>query len=679
MAYTEKWQTNPTAGAAINFTFPYIKESDVKVELNGALLSNSGTTKYSQATTSITLLASYFTGGNALVSSDIVRVYRDTDVDASVSTFYPGSAIRSGDLNDNFTQSLYTAQESEESAEDALRATNAFIATTADEGTTWTLKGNNTNSSTDPKGVGYAVTTSEAANTKSDAAVLTANAADVIADDAADDVKRWIKDGDGTDTAGNEDDADFTARPLKPQGVPYAVAQATAAVSSAASANTTAASAVVSASTANTVAAAAVVTANAAFQRDGTTTMTGGIAFEGASNDNHETTLTVVDPTADRTITLPNETGTVITSAGTNVIDSDHYVDGSIDNVHMSVNSVDSDQYVDGSIDGVHIANDAIDSQHYAAGSIDNEHIADGAIDSAALSDATVITNSEQASATANDTSFLTSSASDARYFLQNSTETLKDGVSWASTDAYIATAAAIDDRVASLVNEVGGFVAIANEGSFPTTNPDINDNTGTVVSITSLSADRTASGSGVLTTGFTTTGSVAVTITGCTNNQVYKQGYGLQVETTSTLNTYTFVRYVPQTSDVITIAAAATNINTVAGIASHVTTVAGISGNVTTVAGNNANITTCATNISNINSASGHATTATTKATEAASSATAAATSATAAASSTTAAATSATSAAGAVTALNTLSYYKNLGSIADSAGTTSDYGAIA
>jgi hypothetical protein len=35
--------------------------------------------------------------------------------------------------------------------------------------------------------------------------------------------------------------------------------------------------------------------------------------FEGTAND-YETTLTIVDPTADRTITLPNVTGTVITS-----------------------------------------------------------------------------------------------------------------------------------------------------------------------------------------------------------------------------------------------------------------------------------------------------------------------------------------------------------------------------
>jgi hypothetical protein len=37
----------------------------------------------------------------------------------------------------------------------------------------------------------------------------------------------------------------------------------------------------------------------------------GGLAFEGSTDDAFETTLTVVDPTADRTITFPNTTGTV--------------------------------------------------------------------------------------------------------------------------------------------------------------------------------------------------------------------------------------------------------------------------------------------------------------------------------------------------------------------------------
>ena len=38
----------------------------------------------------------------------------------------------------------------------------------------------------------------------------------------------------------------------------------------------------------------------------------GTIVFEGATDDGNETTLTVVDPTADRTISLPNASGTVI-------------------------------------------------------------------------------------------------------------------------------------------------------------------------------------------------------------------------------------------------------------------------------------------------------------------------------------------------------------------------------
>ena len=43
------------------------------------------------------------------------------------------------------------------------------------------------------------------------------------------------------------------------------------------------------------------------------------ISFEGATADAHETTLIVVDPTADRTITLPNVTGTVLTTANSDV------------------------------------------------------------------------------------------------------------------------------------------------------------------------------------------------------------------------------------------------------------------------------------------------------------------------------------------------------------------------
>jgi hypothetical protein len=44
------------------------------------------------------------------------------------------------------------------------------------------------------------------------------------------------------------------------------------------------------------------------------------LIFEGSSNDGSETTLTVVNPTADRTISLPDATGTVVTTGNLTAI-----------------------------------------------------------------------------------------------------------------------------------------------------------------------------------------------------------------------------------------------------------------------------------------------------------------------------------------------------------------------
>jgi hypothetical protein len=46
----------------------------------------------------------------------------------------------------------------------------------------------------------------------------------------------------------------------------------------------------------------------------------GSVVFEGATANNFETTLAVTDPTADRTITLPDRTGTVITTGDTGTV-----------------------------------------------------------------------------------------------------------------------------------------------------------------------------------------------------------------------------------------------------------------------------------------------------------------------------------------------------------------------
>ena len=66
---------------------------------------------------------------------------------------------------------------------------------------------------------------------------------------------------------------------------------------------------------------------------------TGSLVFEGSTVDGFETTLTVVDPTtSDKTITLPNVTGTVITTGDTNTVNKD-MVDGSLINTNIAANA----------------------------------------------------------------------------------------------------------------------------------------------------------------------------------------------------------------------------------------------------------------------------------------------------------------------------------------------------
>lgn len=54
------------------------------------------------------------------------------------------------------------------------------------------------------------------------------------------------------------------------------------------------------------------------------------IIFEGSSADDYETTLTVTNPTADRTITIPNITGTLVTTGDTGTVTNTMLANSSI-------------------------------------------------------------------------------------------------------------------------------------------------------------------------------------------------------------------------------------------------------------------------------------------------------------------------------------------------------------
>ncbi len=260
------------------------------------------------------------------------------------------------------------------------------------------------------------------------------------------------------------------------------------------------------------------------------------------------------------------------------------------------------------------------------------------------------------------DNRYYTKTETDAAYFNVSTGDTIKDGDAFPDNDTTIATTAAINDRIIDLVDDVGGFVAIANETSFPTTNPDVNNGTGTIVSIKALAGSLTSNGSGVATIANGAGSGVTVTINGLANSTTYAATFGMLVETTAVTHTYTFHRQTPKATEVTTVAGSISNINTVAGSISaintvnsnitninnvnsnssninavageilfsedlgsiadslstgsgndidtvagaitNINTVAGISSNITTVAGISSNVTSVAGNASNINSA---------------------------------------------------------------------------
>ena len=499
MAVTEQAYTGNGSTTNYSFTFPYLKSTDIQVQLNASVttnwsLANATTIQFTAPSGGATTTQE--TGG-APKSGVAIKILRDTNVDNLTATFYAGSSIKSEDLNDNFTQNLYVTQE-----------------------------------------IG-----------------------------------------------------------------------------------------------------------NRSFENTGTSTMIGNlnmgedttIVFEGATDNDHETTLTVADPTADRTITLPNVTGTVVTTGDT----------GSITVGMMGSNSVDSDELVNGSIDTDHIADDQVtyakiqnvsatdrilgrDSS--GAGIIEEIapaalrtmiNVEDGATadqtgaeiktayeaqsDTNAFTDTlktrldsvennadvTDATNVNAAGAVMNtdsttaDMQFVVdeddmASDSATKVPTQQSTKAyigtyaqpkdadlttlagmqsatasilasgtaltsttaelnLLDGksivttISGSSTDAQLPTAQAVDERIVSLVTDVGGFVPIANETSFPTTNPDPADNAGTIVSIKALASNLTSNGSGVATITNGAGSGNNVTITGMANSDTIEAGKGILVETTTT------------------------------------------------------------------------------------------------------------------------------------------------
>ena len=186
------------------------------------------------------------------------------------------------------------------------------------------------------------------------------------------------------------------------------------------------------------------------------------------------------------------------------------------------------------------------------------------------------------------DGRYFTETESDARYFRQDSTETIASGDTWSNTDGKIATTAAINARIIDLIEEVGGFVPVTNETSFPDFNPDINNGNGTIVSIQAVSTNLVPSSGTVTIANGRGTGKPVI-ITGVT--ETIPQNFGVLLETTSTTHTYAFHRLTAIATEVHTLASNITTIQAVNANQSNINAVNANKGNIDKVVGNEVNI----------------------------------------------------------------------------------------
>ena len=296
------------------------------------------------------------------------------------------------------------------------------------------------------------------------------------------------------------------------------------------------------------------------------------IIFEGATDDDYETTLTVTDPTADRTITLPNVTGTVVTTGDSQSVATGMIADDAVDNDKLA-NSIVSAISANtakvtnathtGDVTGatsLTIANDAVTSAK-----IDDGTIVTGNISASAAIDFTKLENLDSARILVGNSSNKAAEVAmsgDIAIDNAGATTIQADAVeigmigceqtTITDSDSHIPTSGAVVDYVREQLEPFGGFEVIANRTSFPNTVPA----SGVVISILdangvvfdSTSTPDTTSGN------CTEVDGTAVTIQAAPDvlqGKTIGAGIGLLCSYSGTGTNYTFHRLLAKDSDV--------------------------------------------------------------------------------------------------------------------------------
>ena len=178
---------------------------------------------------------------------------------------------------------------------------------------------------------------------------------------------------------------------------------------------------------------------------------------------------------------------------------------------HSKLNAIEASATADQTVSEIKslIAGSPLDASHLAANSVDTSEIADDAVTNAKIADAELVTLAGMQSGTASklaDSTALTSDIADL-----NQIDGLQKATTITDDDTKFPTSGAIVDYVAAQLAPIGGLEAIANESSFPNTQPQsgvvisIADAGGMAVSSTGTASGQTVGGTTVNISGIAT------------------------------------------------------------------------------------------------------------------------------------------------------------------------------
>ena len=535
MATTEHFYTGNTSTTSFGYTFPILQNSDLIVELDGdeKTENTSGTNNdYSIVSTNVVL--------NSAPGSGVdIHIYRRTNVDTPKAVFAAGSSIRAGDLNNIVDQALYANQEQQQKIRTADVRDHSITSVKIKDGAILNADINanaDIDNSKIADGLLKSGITVNSANIVNGSIVNddVSNSANISGSKLADDSVTLAKLGGGTLPT----DIVVTSTNIEDGTIVNADINSSAAIAGTKVTPDFGSQNLVTTGTAGTGNLTVGGTISVSGTVDGR-----DVAADGTKLDTVET-----NATADQT----NEEIRDAVEAASN---SNTFTDAD----HTKLNAIEDSATQDQTAAEIKtlFQSDKLTDSEITTGTLDNRYYTETELDAGQL-DNRYFTETELLTDGALDSRYYTETEAEAKFLRQDSSETIASGTTWSNSDAFVATTAAINARIIDLIDEVGGFTAIANQTSFPTTNPQGATGQAAILSIAATTATLTPSGTTVTIPNGAGTGNT-VTITGVPT--AIPVGFGFLVESTSTTHTYSFHRLVPIATQVNTVAQNITNI----------------------------------------------------------------------------------------------------------------------